>query len=660
VNLFSLIKSLRCLAKTGRRAVLAGLAAMLFQTAAPAAAQDSATTEQTDIRLVSAVTATGNLPKIPLGIAMKLKPSWKTYWRSPGDAGFPPGIDTAGSTNVAAAELAFPVPHRFELFGLQTFGYGEEVVFPLSITPERPGEALNLKAHFRYLVCAEICIPYEHNLSLDLPAGEAAVSSDAALISRYQALVPDAGAKARFSLDDVRVAGDRLSITLRSDGAPLEKPDAIVEGPSGLYFGKPTVEKLEGGRLARLDLAIERLGEAPDPASAALTLTIFDGTRALEQKVVPAIFADATGGAPPASSGPAAQVAGLWPMLLAALIGGLILNVMPCVLPVLVLKLSHVLEHAGAARRQMRAGFLASAAGIVTAFALLAGILIAVKASGETIGWGIQFQQPLFLGALALLCLALAANVWGLFQIPVPAIAGALGGMADRAEPRRPLVASFLTGILATVLATPCSAPFVGTAVGFALARGPQEIVLIFLVLGLGLALPYLAIAAFPHLVAWLPRPGRWMLWLKRALGLSLAGTGLWLGFVLAQQTGLLASVARNDGIAWTKFDAAAIPALVGEGKVVFVDVTAEWCITCKANKEFVLTQEPVLGALADTHAMQADWTNPDPAISAYLASFGRFGIPMNVVYGPGAPQGILLPELLSSEDVMTALQQAK
>mgnify|MGYP000458703590 CR=1 FL=1 len=214
--------------------------------------------------------------------------------------------------------------------------------------------------------------------------------------------------------------------------------------------------------------------------------------------------------------------------------------------------------------------------------------------------------------------------------------------------------------MLATILATPCSAPFVGTAVGFALARGSQEIALIFLTLGIGLALPYLAIAAVPGLVSWLPRPGRWMLWLKRALGLSLAATGLWLGLILAQQTGILAASQRADGIAWAKFDAAAIPALVANGKVVFVDVTAEWCLTCKANKEFVLTKAPVVDALGDTMPMRADWTNPDPAISAYLAGFGRFGIPMNVVYGPKAPQGILLPELLSSDDVMTALGQAK
>jgi suppressor for copper-sensitivity B len=621
----------------------------------PATAQDSARTDQTSVKLLSAVTATGDLARIPLGIGMTLKAGWKTYWRSPGDAGFAPSIDIAGSQNVAVADLAFPVPHRFELFGLQTFGYGDEIVFPLNITPKNPGQPIRLRAHLRYLVCEQICIPYEHDLALDLSAGPAGVSNDAALISRYQALVPDDGAKARFALSDLHVTDRALKLKLYSAGAALEHPDIIVEGPNGLYFNKPRVELTDNGQAAEFTVPVDRDPNAPDVANSELILTVFDGQRALEQHVVPGRFAGPLPIAMPAERAP-----GLGPMLLIALLGGLILNVMPCVLPVLVLKLSNVLEHAGAGRRAVRWGFLASAGGILCAFIVLSLILVAIKASGQSIGWGIQFQQPVFLGALAALCLAFAANIWGWFQIPVPAFAGMLTEVAERSEARRPLLGAFLGGVLATILATPCSAPFVGSAVGFALARGPAEITAIFLALGIGLALPYLAIAAAPQLVTWLPRPGRWMLWLKKLLGLSLAATGLWLIFVLIQQAGYVALPQRSGDIDWHEFDAAAIPTLVGEGKVVFVDVTAEWCLTCKANKEFVLTRAPVVDALDDTHAMRADWTRPDPAISAYLSSFGRFGIPMNVVYGPGAPAGILLPELLSSDDVMTALKQAE
>lgn len=617
-------------------------------------AKDSvvAQTEQTQVRLLAAVTATGGESVLPFGIEITLADGWKTYWRSPGDAGFPPEVTIDGSSNVAKAELSFPAPHRFELFGLQTFGYGEKVLFPLAVTPEQPGAALTLKAHLRYLVCEEICIPYEHDLSLSLPAGSPQLSADAPLISDAAARVPDDGARARWSLSDVRVAGDTLHVAARSEGAAFQQPDLLIEAPAGLHFDKPVVTA--SGRSVAFAVPIQRGTNAPDIAASELTLTLVDGALGLEKRVVPARFA---GGNAAITAAP-----GLWWMLLVALGGGLILNIMPCVLPVLVLKLTGVLEKAGAARRDLRASFIASAAGIVSAFGVLAALLIGLKLGGQGIGWGIQFQQPIFLGLLAAICLAFAANVWGLFQIPVPAFAGGIADAADAAENRHPRRAAFLQGVLATVLATPCSAPLVGTAISFALAQGPTEIAAILLAMGIGLATPYLAVAAFPGMVALLPRPGRWMRWLKLLLGLSLLGTALWLLMVLGQQMGWWQKSAADDGIKWQVFSAAAIQGEVAKGQVVFVDVTAEWCLTCRANKEFVLTRDPVMSALqaAQVTPMLADWTKPDPAISAYLASFGRYGIPMNAVYGPGAPEGILLPELLDADTVLQALEQAK
>jgi suppressor for copper-sensitivity B len=632
--------------------ILAGFG--LLALAGGAHAADSARTDQTAVRLVSAVSATGGDSVLPFGVEITLAPGWKTYWRSPGDAGFPPTIEIAGSENVAAAELAFPVPHRFELFGLQTFGYGEKVVFPLRVTPARPGEAISLRAHLRYLVCEQVCIPYEHDLALDLPAGSPALTQDAAAISEAQALVPDDGSRARWRLTEVKVAGDVLEVAAQSEGDPFASPDLLIEAPSGLLFGKPETDIANAGRAVRFELPIERVGNAPDVAASELVLTLTDGAHGLEQRVTPASFVSVAGGM--------TGMPTIWPMLLVAWLGGLVLNVMPCVLPVLILKLSSVLEMAGAARRDLRASFVASAAGIVSAFMVLAAILIGLKLSGQGIGWGIQFQQPVFLGLLAAICLVFAANVWGWFQVPVPAFAGGIAAAADRAETKRPRRAAFLQGVLATVLATPCSAPFVGSAVGFALGAGPIEIALIFLALGLGLATPYLAIAAFPELVGWLPRPGPWMRWLKRVLGLSLFGTALWLLFVLGQQMGWWQREADDDGIAWVTFEESAIAAEVGKGQVVFVDVTAAWCLTCRANKEFVLKRDPVLSALGEANVtpMLADWTDPDPAIAAYLAGFRRYGIPLNVVYGPGAPEGILLPELLTSDAVMAALKAAK
>jgi len=327
------------------------------------------------------------------------------------------------------------------------------------------------------------------------------------------------------------------------------------------------------------------------------------------------------------------------------------------------LKLAGLADHAGAGRRQIRASFLATAAGILVAFMLLAAALIGLKLSGAAIGWGIQFQQPLFLAFMLVVCLGFAANLFGWFEISMPRFAGTAALGLDHRD-RHPLVKSFLIGMLATLLATPCSAPFVGTAVGFALSRGSHEILAIFAALGLGLALPYLLVAAIPALAAWLPKPGRWMIWLKRGLALALIGSALWLGSVLAVRLGWLtdsAVAATESSLAWEDFDEARIAALVRDRKVVFVDVTAAWCVTCQANKHLVIDRAPVTDRLqqAGIVRMQADWTKPNDVIARYLAAHGRYGIPFNIVYGPASATGIILPELLSSSAVLTAIDRA-
>jgi suppressor for copper-sensitivity B len=323
------------------------------------------------------------------------------------------------------------------------------------------------------------------------------------------------------------------------------------------------------------------------------------------------------------------------------------------------------------------------------------------------VGWGIQFQQPLFLLGMVALLTLFAANLWGLFEIPLPGALSNLGGRGAGGS----LAGSFLTGAFATLLATPCSAPFLGTAVGFALAGRATDTLAIFLSLGLGMALPYLAVAAWPRVATRLPRPGAWMVVLRRVMGLALAGTALWLLTVLAAQRGLetaalvggamvlvvgLLAVARviagtgkavagivalmviGSGVLvaqpdaaisgkatteahWRPWSTEETAKLVAEGKTVLVDVTADWCVTCLVNKAAVLDRGAVAELLGggDVVALRADWTRPDPAIAAYLASFGRYGIPFNAVYGPKAPQGIALPELLTEGAVLNAVAAA-
>lgn len=618
-----------------------GPASQLFQT------------PQSTAQIISAVDGAGDLAAIPLALHIVLQPGWKTYWRSPGDAGYPPQVDVSGSTNVARAELMWPVPHRFQLFGLQTFGYGDEVAFPLMVTPEKVGSAVALKVKLRYLVCADICVPQESTLALDLPGGAAAPSTFAPLVNRFASLVPKGGARLGWSVDQVAIdQQNRLVIDVRSASEVLSAPDVIVEGAPHLYFGPPKVELSSDRHVARLSVPVDRLNSGPDVSASQLTLTVFDGERGMEIRAQPAAMVAAA---------PIASWFAVLPIVAVALLGGLILNIMPCVLPVLLLKLTSVLDLSGRERTHLRAAFLSTAAGIVASFLVLAGGLLALKSAGASIGWGIQFQQPVFLALMAIVCILFAANIWGLFEVPMPAFVGRVAVASD-ARLGSDHARSFFTGVLATALATPCSAPFVGTAVGFALARGPVEILAIFLALGVGLAAPYLAIAAAPGLVTVLPRPGGWMRWLKGLLGLTLVGTAVWLMSIVGVQTGFLdvGAATRGDSY-WIAFDEAAITEYVAKDKVVFVDVTADWCLTCEANKKLVIDQEPTATRLKQgvVVAMKADWTNPDPKISDFLGRHGRYGIPFNIVYGPGAPAGIVLPELLTEDAVATALDQA-
>jgi suppressor for copper-sensitivity B len=673
------------------RTLLLVLGLLIYSQSAHALQSNVVADEFGAVRLVSAVAGTGTLERIPLGLHLTLPDGWKTYWRSPGDAGLPARIDWNGSTNLAEAEIRWPIPERFSLFGLETFGYEYEVVLPIIARPERPGEAMSLAANVDYLVCKDICVPITAALTLEVPAGPAKPSGFAHLIDRFTVRVPSAATAAGLRIEAANAGGSgtstRLTVTARSD-APFVRPDLLVEGPSGLAFGKPRVERHEGGHLVRFVLPAFPSADTA-LTDARLTLTVIDGDRAAEALLVPT---PATGGAVGSD---------LLFALIAALVGGFLLNLMPCVLPVLSIKLLSVVSHGGAERSATRRAFLASSAGILASFTVLATAAVAVMAAGATVGWGMQFQEPLFLVFMIVVVTLFAANLWGLFEVPLPQ---RLGGVLGNA-PSQGLAGHFLTGALATLLATPCSAPFLGTAIAYALSRGPGEIYAIFAALGLGLALPYLAVAIFPGLATRLPRPGPWMATLRRILALALAATALWLLWVLASGSGrpaaigvglamaaavaALAMLARarvaviamiafafiapvafgtsamperaDESQSWRPFDRQAIPSLVAEGKTVIVDVTADWCLTCQVNKRLVVGNETVMARLKapGVVALRADWTRPDPAIADYLASHGRYGIPFNVVYGPARPDGVVLPELLTVGAVVEALDLA-
>ncbi len=669
-------------------------------------------------RLISSVAAVGDHEELRLGLQFRMRSGWKIYWRTPGDAGFPPQPAWNESGNLAAVDMRWPAPLRFSILGLQTLGYEDEVIFPLDVRPERPGQAISLQASIPYLICKEICIPETASVALNLPAGPAEPTSLANPIARFGARVPGDGKLAGLAIQRASLEGSSGELTLTVEAqalSPFVAPDLYVEGPQQTGFGAPVVQLRDGGRRAVIKATASGIDVAV-LANTGLVLTLVDGVRAMEQTIPISLTqgysADVGGATLQATGGATAN--SFVTILLLALLGGLILNLMPCVLPVLSLKLLGVVQHGGGERSAVRLSFLASSAGIFTSFMLLAGVLIALKAGGAAIGWGIQFQQPVFLVAMIVIVTLFACNLFGLFHIHLPQSITNIALSGDN----RSLGGNFLTGAFATLLATPCSAPFLGTAVGFALSRGAAEILIVFSALAIGLAAPYLLVAALPGLATRLPRPGRWMIWLRYALALALVATAVWLLFVLNVQMGfeaaaivaammaLIAAVLLTrrlevsmlgrhagkvvTGLAiaaialplvrdttsskaseqysssatqgqWRAFDRDEIDRLVAAGNIVFVDVTASWCITCQVNKKAVIEVGDVAKWLSQGNvvAMRGDWSQPDLVISQYLASYGRYGIPFNAIYGSQAPSGLVLPELLTSSAVLEAARLA-
>lgn len=657
------------------------------------------------MRLIAARTALTSKGSTPdgassssLGLEFRLAPGWNTYWRSPGDAGLPPEVDWSGSENLASAAIEWPIPERETLLGFETLVYRDRVVLPIEARAADPAKPVHLRADVRYLVCETLCVPAEAHLALDLDAAPGAPTVNAPAIAAFAAKVPPR-ASTELAVEHVFLTETRgkmsLDVSVRST-APLIAPDLLVEGPRPMRFGRPRLDLNPDRRSGVMTVPVTVAGNGAALGRAMpFTLTLVDRGRnppaAVESAVtVTGISASSLGGS-------------LATILLLALAGGVILNLMPCVLPVLSMKFMAAVAHADKPLRGVRAGFLATAAGIVASMLALAGIAIAARAAGHAVGWGMQFQSPVFLAAMMLLLVLFGLSVFGVLPIALPVPVAALAGKG----PREGLEGSFLAGAFATLLATPCTAPLLGTAVGFALARGPTEILAVFGVLGIGLALPYLVVAAFPKLARLFPRPGPWMKWVRIVLGLALFGTAFWLLSALAVQAGAVAAGASavaaviagvilalggrrraTTGLAvavglaaivaplafggspgryvqsqgpWRPWDRVEVLNDVAAGKAVLVHVTAEWCLNCKVNKILVLDRGTVARRLNSpgTVAMIADWTRSDPRVGRLLADFGRYGIPFDVVYGPKAPAGIALPEILSQEAVLNALDAA-
>ncbi|WP_254918184.1 protein-disulfide reductase DsbD family protein [Zobellella denitrificans] len=631
----------------------------------------------------------------PALLQVRLADDWKTYWRSPGEGGIAPRLDWQSSGNLLGLDWQWPLPERFTLLGVETQGYQHDVDFPLQLTPADGTLPVRLDATLTLPSCTTICVLTDYHLQLDLDPD--AVVADETLYHRYQQAVSRVPRPA--SLVQVRQlvwdkAQQQLAVSLHNPRG-WQRPAVFVDELDNGIFSQPRL-KVEGERLE----ARFRVGSwdpALDLDGQVVVITATD--EGLAEELAGQIEA----GVLP----PAAARAPLPLVLLYALLGGLVLNIMPCVLPVLGLKLNGLLL-GHRSRADVRRPLLLSAAGILLSFWLLAAFMLALTWSGAQLGWGIQFQQPGFIGFMLLVTALFSLNLFGLFELRLPATMNTW--LATR--PGHGHGGHLLQGMFATLLATPCSAPFLGTAVAVALASSPLVLIAIFTGLGVGMALPWLLLALFPGFIRLLPRPGPWMLRVKWLFGLMLLATSLWLLSLLRPAIGSPASLALlvllallalgsllrrhgarglvfglagllllgalggslalvtqslwvspvKDELAWQPLDPARIAQEVAAGRRVFVDITADWCITCQANKIGVLLREPVYGALQqeDMVLMRGDWTRPDGMITDYLRQHGRAGIPFNQVFGPGLPRGRELEVLLTTNQVMDALAEAR
>ena len=630
---------------------------------------------------------------LPAVLEVKLDGDWKTYWRSPGEGGVAPSIKWDKSGNLADVSWDWPAPEAFSLLGLQTFGYKHDVVFPMLVKVKDINQPLKLKGLLTLSSCTNICVltDYDINLDIDLKT----ITADPGAMFAYN--------KAKVSVPQRKTSADinlgwdnskqQLQVLLKE--GEWQYPQVIIDGEPDVSFKLKRLEtskdELGSRQLTAVFDGSSWLGET-DVIGKSLNVTVIEAENAIEYGAV-VTATDIVNRSSP-----------LWTMMLIALLGGLILNVMPCVLPVLGMKLSAVVAAPDLNKTQIRQQFLASALGILVSFWLLAAFIVGLKMTGQAIGWGVQFQNPWFIGFMALVTSVFAINMLGAFEINLPSSLqtklATSGGNDNRGH--------FLQGMFATLLATPCSAPFLGTAVAFALGADVVSLFVIFTALAVGMALPWLLVAAVPQVANYFPKPGRWMSIVKVIFAGLLLLTSLWLISLLANfiSTGILWAIAAilvllfvilmaklygsaaviatisisillsavtafatsdrwasplPTDLEWTPLQQTDIQAKVAKGQTVFVDVTADWCITCKANKVGVILQDPVYSRLkqADIDLVIGDWTKPSAAITGYLQSHNRFGVPFNVVYGPNAPDGIELPVILTSKQVVDAINQA-
>ncbi len=649
-----------------------------------------------------------------VGLLLRMAPKWHTYWAFSGDAGLPTELKWKLPSGWKVGDIQWPIPLKtIDPGDIETYGYENEVLLMQEITPPHKldNSTVKLSAEVNWLVCEKICIPGSATPQLELPVSTTSQSANSEVFARYRHLLPQnwPGANvasanwSRVGRDlHLKIATETLAGYPALDFFPLPGQDAVV--------GHPTVESRSKNDVTfRIPIESSEKNLSSIPG-----LIVFSQQPNGEDRAAWQISA-----APTVSAASAVPARGIFTFLLFGFLGGIILNLMPCVLPVISLKIFGFIQQAGQSRRKVLRSGIAFTAGIFAWFVGLALLLIILKGAGRDVTWGgFQFTNAYFVLVLSVIVLVFALNLFGVFEISLPQ--GMTRGLVSTTE-RKDDLGSFFQGVFATVLATPCTAPFLGTALGFAFSQSPAVIVAMFVAIAAGMSAPYLLLSAQPAWLRFLPRPGPWMLHVKQFMGFLLLATLLFLLYVLGAQRGLEGAIwascfllvisvacwmkgafvlpttsatkrsvvlvlmlmlvlgsgiyfiggkfhSTNIALAdsrlrgdWQAFTPERLRAELDQGHSVFVDFTAAWCLTCKFNEANVLESTEVREAF-QRHAivkLKADWTNGDPAITKLLRQFGRPGVPLYVLYPGKSEEPIVFPEVLTKGMVLEKLQTA-
>ena len=646
--------------------------------------------ETSKLRLISPYSQNSS-KNITIGLEYQMQPGWKTYWKSPGDGGFAQNISWENSSNISDVKILWPTPIKFEILGLTSLGYQDNVTFPLEIEIENEFQDINLDLHVNYLICKDICIPGDARIFLDIPAGEKKINDNYFDVEQALSKLPEKDFSRTYlkNINANVLEGENLStIRLQIESEKIFfNPEIFLHTPFGLPVVQHTISYSANNKLitAEFDFKKKLISEDSFP----LEVVLKDVNHNFEHLLSAQITKDISN----------SKMNTFIFYILISLLAGLILNVMPCVFPILSIKLMSVFT---VDQGTARVSFLTVALGIVSSFFLLGICFLVLQYFNFSIAWGMQFQKPYFLIFITLIIFLFMMNMFGQFQINLPQNFSniAFAGLGNKS-----FFKDFFNGFFATLMATPCSAPFVGTAITAAFTQNYITGMSIFLFMGIGMASPYLLIALFPKLVNFLPKPGIWMIYVKYILGLLLLATVVWLSnillnffniyflvislfvllvityrrkFPLLKNTITLASIififfstslqifqqhsSSGEEKDWVSFFTVDIDQLVAQDKMIFLDITADWCATCQFNKINVLNSDNIIKQFKENNItlIRADWTKPNERVNLFLEKYDRFGIPFNAFFSKKFPDGILLSELLSEKEIVNAINKIK